>query len=660
MTKKEKVNKSRIEEIAKLRLEAERIKKDFNSCEEYKKSKGILEAADRSVNFYEGRQYLETNNKLPFEKVIMNVIQTIVDSKEANILSKVFALNFIINNDKYSTENVTKFASYQMKEMGQEELNRTAVHDILLKGTMVWYFTWDENANGQIGVKNGAVRGFNVDLADIAVSNPLEKDIQRQDWIIIRSRENVKAIKEMCDTLNGKEELDDNIIPGSYKKRYTMDIEQANEENAYVYTKFFKQDGEVYFMKSTEEIVFQSPKCLNPNVEYENIKKEIDETIDSEEELVLEEPQEVKMMDTATDTSKTEEFEDKFKATLYPIVVDSFIKRDNSIFGLSFVEQLLSTQKAINYLINMNLLSCGKSTMPTLVVKEGAIGTQKIDLSKPGNIIYDKSGVGTKGIDVLNTGSQPTTQFQLAQNMISMVKDLTRASDVLDDGRNISASSSGYAISQLMTIQEKPVAQWQQVLARCIEKEGHILEMYYKLYYTDVTYSATYSEAEIKEQIKNNPDISQENFTKYQTAYFNGDDYINSPFNVIVEVGETAKFSELSVAQILETLFLNGTVEKLSPSTLKMWAELIPSYYFPDSKKREFAMLLDEREQGQIAQLQEQLQQAQQLLQKAQMQNQALQNEYSQKIAIYNQRLKQFDALAKGNMQSVRSETSAE
>lgn len=661
MSKKKKKDDgvlTRIKEIERLSLEAQRIFKDFQSNESYKETKGITEGAKRAVDFYEGRQYIDNKNRLPFEKVKANVIQTVVDSKEANVLSKVFALNFIINNDNYSTENVTKFASFQMKEMGQDELNRNGTHDNLLKGTMIWYFSWDEFANGQFGVKNGAIRGFNIDLADIAVANPLNRDVQRQEWIILRSRESVKAIKEMCDTLDD-EEKKHFIVSNPFQSRYTNDIEQEGEETAYVYTKFFKQDGEVYFMKSTENIVFQKARCLNPNVEFENLKREKDESIDEEVELLEEDSQTGKMIGEAKNTTPTTEMQEKFKANLYPFVIDSFIKRDNSIYGISFAEQMIPLQKVINHLINNNVLICAKSAMPTLVVKEGALGTQKIDLSKPGNVIIDKSGAGMKGIDVLNTGSTPTTQFQLAQELISMTKDLTRASDVLDDGRNISSSSSGYAISQLMTIQEKPVAQWQQVLARCIEKEGQILEMYYKLYYNNVTYSAVFSEAEIEEQRKFNPGIDPNMLTRYQTATFNGEDYINSPFNIIVEVGETAKFSELSVAQILDTLFLNGTVEKLSVSTLKMWAKLVPSYYFPESKKREFAMLLDEREEGEIAQLRAQLQEAQGLLERAQLQNQAIQKQFSDSILQSNEHIKKLELIAKSNMDKSRSETSA-
>ena len=638
---------SKRKRLEKLSEEARKIYNDFQSCQTYKDSKGITQGARRSVDFYEGRQWVDTKTKAPIERPMVNVIQNVIDSKEANILAKTYALNFILDNDNYSTENVTKFARFQMKEMGQEELNRCGVHDGLIKGTFIWAFIWDEDANGRLGVKNGAVRAVNIDIADFAVSNPNERDIQKQDYIIWRSRESVASVKAICDTLS-EEEMDELIENDGFEPRYNKDIEQDNEKMVYVYTKLFKQDGEVYFTKSTKDVVIQKAICLNPNVVAEAIKKERKKKTEENQDGIYEMDHQLRnSLDETTTTSIEEEYQEKYKANLYPVVIDSFIKRDNSIFGLSFVEQMIPMQKIINQLITSNTLSCMKSSMPTLVVKEGALGTQKIDLSKPGGVLIDKSGVGVNGISVLNTGSIATTQFTMAQEMISMMKDNARASDVLDDGRNISGATSGYAISQLMTIQEKPVAQWQEVLARCIEREGLILEMYYKLYYQKVQFSATYSDGEIAMQRKNNPDIDPMTLTRHQTAEFNGEDYINSPFNIAVEVGESAKFSELAVTQALDSLILNGTIEKLSPNSLKIWTKLIPSYYFPESKKREFEILLDEKENGIIAQLQQQLQQAQGLLERAQLQNQTMQQEYTNKVNVYNSKLKEAQEMVK-------------
>ena len=657
---KTKEEQTRDEKIKKLKAEAVQIKKQFDDCTSYKETKGVIKGARRSVDFYEGRQWLDIKTKAPIEKPIINITQNIVDDKQASINSKIFKINYSVSGDEISTKNVTRFAEYQMKEMGQAVLERRGTKDGLLKGSFFWYFWWNEDKVSLNGATEGALEGSLVDVNNIAVSNPMEKDIQKQEYVIIRSRQSVKAVRDACTIFN-EEEKKKFILPTNYLSTYTRDTEQTNEENTYVYLKFFRQDNEVYFEKSTDDIVFQEAICLNPLTNM----KAMESKDKKSSEIYINDGVNRGMMDVPNDYTEEEMYENKLKATLFPIVACSFIERDNCIFGISFVEQIIPIQKVINQMLLTTTVTAMKTPMPTVVVKEGALGTSSIDLSKAGGVIVDRSPQGTDGIKVLNTGSVPTTHYELAQSLISLTKDVYRANDVLNDGRNISSGMSALAIQQLTAIQEKPVAQWQEALSKAIEDEARILEMFYKLFYRNKQFTYKMSDAELLEasSVDGQPvDPSIVNgMSNYQNDLFNGEDYLDTPFNVIVEVGEGAKYSELMLTSTLETLFLNGVISNLSPEDLMMYVELIPDYVFP--KKNEFKLLVKQKQnsmnaqlQQQNAQLQEQLAQMQQQYQtdmgKAKAYTESLTNEYSSKINEYNEYLKKLGQSVQTNMTS--------
>lgn len=658
------MNKKQSEKEEVLLKEAAKIKKQFSACENFKRSKRILEEAQRSIDFYEGRQWVDFKGKYPFEKPILNIISNIIDSKVASIDQKLFKIEFVVDDDQASTNKVTKFAEFQMKEMEQENLNYRASMDGLIKGTWTWLFYWDEDAIGPMGAINGSLKCALIDVKDIAVANPNEEDVQKQEYVIIRSRESLKSVKDMCDTLN-KEQMNRLLIPSSYETPYRNDIEQNDEEKCTSYLKFFRQDGEVYFEKSTDNVVYQAPRPLNPLISKEIIRIQEDEQNKekkNENEEVYQTDPELKETMNITDKDKVsleDIYKQKYKANYYPIVIESFLKRDNCIFGRSLAYQLIPQQKIINQNIAIQTLAGFKQIMPTVVAKQGALGTRELDLTKPGGLIIDKSvGQNGFGVSVLNPGTMPSAHLQMAQSMISITKDVYRANDILDDGRNIANDLSGYAMSQLQTIQEKPVAQYQEILRRAVAREGRILEMFYKLYYRNKTFSYEFTDAEL---IQQHPNEDTTKLARTTTDMFDGTEYLDTPFNITVEVGETAKQSELMLTETLNTLFLNGTISKLDPTDLMMWAEMIPNYAFP--KKNEFKMLLKQKQQGVIAQLQQQLAQQQQMIQErdqtiqdAEMKFNALQEEYTTKINNYNENLRQLGIEAKTMQNSQKQE----
>ena len=633
---------SRRKQIEELKNAAADVFQKFQDSDNYKVTKGIIRDAKRSIDFYEGRQWRDFKNKLPFESPTINVIGNMVDSKAASILNKTWTINYVVNDDTASTDKINKFTEWQMKELRQDELNARLTYDGLNKGTFILYLYWDEDAIGQMGVMDGAVKATTIDIQDIAVANPTNTDVQSQEYIIIHSRESLRKVKELCDTLNDDKEKNEHIIAYGYESNYTNDIEQENEVMTDVYTKFFKKNGEVYFQKSTRDILVQKPTPLNPLISKAEIKR-VQEELEKEKKEETSAPTEQvgdpanRMMMTKAEDKKSriQELEEKLKATVYPIAMNSFIKRDNCIYGVSFTAQLIAPQKNINQLVATTLLTATKHAMPTIVVKQGALGTQSLDFSKPGKVIVDYSPPGEDGIKSLNLGTLPTKHYELAQSMIAMLKDVYRTNDILNDGRNTVSGLSGYAMSLISSLQDKPIAQWQQELARLIEQEGLILEMFYKLDYRNKKFTSQRTDAEILKLQNENPGM---NIPQSVTDTFNGSDYLETPFNVSVEVSEGAKTNETSMVGLMETLFLNGTIEKLSPDTLMMWCELIPNSVFP--KKNQLKLLIEQRQNSVNAQLTQQVAQLTQQLEAVAAREKFKEQEYSGAVSQYQAQLK--------------------
>ena len=232
----------RRKEIEKLKNEASDVYQKFQASDRYKEQKGIITDAKRSVDFYEGRQWRDFKNKLPFENPTINVVGNMVDSKAASILNKTWTINYVVNDDTAQTDKINKFTEWQMKQLKQDELNARLTYDGLNKGTFILYLYWDEDAVGQMGVMDGSVKATTIDIQDIAVANPTNTDVQKQEYIIIHSRESIRKVKEICDTLISDKEKDELIIPYEYESNYTNDVEQNNEVMTDVYTKFFKKE----------------------------------------------------------------------------------------------------------------------------------------------------------------------------------------------------------------------------------------------------------------------------------------------------------------------------------------------------------------------------------------------------------------------------------
>lgn len=581
-------------------LKQTKLWSDYENAKAYQREIGLTTQVPENVKFYEGDHWAPPTpltRNLP--RPVLNITEMIVDNKVSNVLGSPVKLNYVADNSDEATEIFTNFAQYIQKEYGQETLDALVVQDGAVKGTGIYHLYWDETVAGLKGNYEGGLRAEIIDVLNIFFANPLEKDEQKQEWIIISKREQVKSVREIADKGVNKE-----LIVSDNPDNDYLTKEQQGSELCTLLTRYFRKNGEVYFEKATKEVIVNKPRLLNPILVEEMISIDEDgnENIDGE---IIASPD--------SDLEIKEDDVDRYKAQLYPIVVFRWKDRDKSIYGRGEVEKLIPNQKAINFHIAMTLLNAQELGAPKIVVKQGALQGQTIT-NAPAQVITDYSQGNGMGIQAFQV--QPFSQglLQIAPGLIDLTRMATNSTEVVT-GEMLSKDLSGTAIAQLQAQAAKPIAKLQKNFWRAKEKIGKILEQFFKLYYEDgkdFSYELSedkYQQLEMKAKVIKEKTGENTPVSKVVSHNFKSSDFRNFKFSIIVEAGAGTQYSEIATMQMLDTLF------QMDKITFEQYVELYPKTAMPF--KAELRAIIKRNEQSentllkqQVLQLSNQLKQA--------------------------------------------------
>jgi hypothetical protein len=542
---------------------AKEIWHEYEIGQSYQMQMGFTSAFKKYRDFFEGNQWAKPTDKtrnLP--RPVLNICSLIVDNKVSNILGSPVKLNFMGEHEE-DTSKMTRFAEWQQKEMGQEALDEEACENGAVEGTYVYHYYWDETASGRQGEYEGALRGQIIDPLNIYVANPTETDCQRQAYIIIASREEVRAVKEMCDEGINKEL----IVPDDEDQSYNtteQDNEELDKKLCTVLLRYFRKDGEVYFEKCTKQTIVNTPRALNPEINEKYLER-LENGEDSEV--------------TETPDAETDNF-DQPKADLYPIEIGVWKRRKNCIFGRGEVEEIIPNQKAINFEIAMELLNHQELGWGKILVKANALNGQVID-NTPGQVITDYTPGNQWGITRLDGSQMTAAGTQIVATLMEQTRVCNNASEILT-GEVLSKDLSGVAIQQIQAQAQKPVAKLQRAFWRSKERIGKILEMFYKFYYedTEFTYDLKPDEMQTIRERDRQMGINRD-IQKTQFDVFNGEEFKGEKFSVVVEAGAGTRFSEIMAMDTLNTLFINGTIDRMSNERLEQFITLYPDSAMP-------------------------------------------------------------------------------
>lgn len=526
---------------------AKKFWNDWQNGLEYQKKLRLKETCEQCVDFFEGRQWPQATERTKnMPRPVINIIKFIVNGKKANILSSKISVIYkpLVYNAEDNTmaiqgaSSFTNFAKHINKEIKQEDLDNQAIADGLKKGTYIYHYFWDTEKKTGMAKFAGGLNGQIIDCLSIVFANPKQKDEQKQKWIIIQSRENVETLKKIAKK-NGITNTEIELItPDDDSEKNYDNEEQSGEEYATVLTRYFRKNGEVYYTKSTKNMIIQEETPLTPDAS--KIKLEINEagkTNEDEEQIDQDKP-----------------VVEQFKMTFYPIVVDAYEEREKSIYGIGEVEPLIVTQKSINFDYAMMQMASQNMGFPKVIMHPLSLRGEQIT-NTPGEVLTDYSP-GFNGIKYLNPPAFSNTPLTVADKLLEMTRTVTGATEVAN-GEVLGKNMSGSAIVALQTQAKVPIEDMQRRFWRTHEKIARIWEQFFKAYYRfDVPYVV-------------------ENEGEQEVNTFNGAQYQGIDFETTIDVGPGSAYSESLSINLLEQALQRGDI------TFDDYIELYPETAMP-------------------------------------------------------------------------------
>lgn len=566
---------------------------DYQNGLTYQQNSGLAKNLPIFVNFYEGKQWAApTKNTKNLPRPVVNIVKMICRSKKSAILSTPVKIIYKAENESADVEKFNNFAAYIQKEIGQDALDKKAIDDGVKKGSYFYHYYWDSEAKGKDGSQPGGVRCEIIDPLSIFFSNPTELDEQKQKWIMIASREDIKSVRAKCD----KNIDPETIVADKSDSKYGT-IEQEGNELCTVLTRYFRQNGEVYWEKATRTAIINKPTPLAPDIQA--ISKEYGFEEDAPNNSL---PDNHETQPLTTDSTK---------AYLYPIVVGNYEIREKSIYGLGEVEGIIPNQKSINFNLAMSLLNAQEVAWGKYIVDPNALKGQVIN-NEPGQVLIDYSQTGN-GIRKMTEQVIQSQPLQLVDTLTQLTRVVTGSSEVMT-GETLGASMSGAAIAQLQSQAQQPIEELKDTFWLVKEKQGKILAQFFKLYYKEKEF--TYESEEPKVDKFGKPIL--DNFGQPQkeevelTDIFNSSDYQGVDFDVVVEATSGTKSSAAGDINALDVLLAKGLI------SMKTYLKAYPKDAL--SNRSEILKGIEEDENSQITQLQQELKQTQeQLVQSTQL-----------------------------------------
>ncbi|MBQ3063982.1 MAG: hypothetical protein IJC99_04190 [Clostridia bacterium] len=500
-----------------------KIIEDFDKVQRYQATMGFTKKFPLYVDFYEGRQWpAPTRNTQGLPRPVLNITKMICRNKRSALLS--VPTRIVYHAESYDEGGASalafnRFAAYIQKEMHLDAANKRAVHDAVIKGSYFYHFYWDGDAEGLDASTTGALRVEVIEPLSIGFANPAERDEQKQEWILLISRERVSRVKELCDD---KSELDRITADDRPADGYTV-VEQDKDALCTVLTRYFKTHGEVWYERATKSVMLHKPRPLKPDVS-----------------RVSQEMMEVQGEGAKVVTSGK-------RARLYPIVAGAYEEREGSIFGIGEVEGIINNQRAINQHVAMSLKDAEQSAWSKWMVLPNALNGQRIT-NEPGQVLvdYSKTGNGIRRITPQALLSKP---MDLVEALVALTRAATGATEVMT-GEAIGANMSGAAIAQLQSQAGQPVEELRERFWDVQRKQGEVLAQFFRLYYYEEPY--IYEDTEVQ---------AEGGDVQMAEGFFTGAEFDAMRFDVVVETVRGSKSSNAGDINLLDTLLARGAID---------------------------------------------------------------------------------------------------
>ena len=563
-----------------------RLFTDWQSSRDFLAMLGLPSKLTKYEDYYEGRQDKYMPKGLPH--IIVNVVKMIIENKISGILENPIQISYLSNMDMDSTLEMDRFSDYTLKNINFEGLDRKIVKDALLYGLGVAHTYWNEDAVGMDSIARGSMVCEAIHPLMVAVANPYEKDVQKQEWVIVASRESVARAKLMADDDVDKAQIvsDDNEV-------IAQQIELNEGRLVTVYTRYFRKDGEVYFEKGTKNVMLTKPVALNPYIGYAEIKnaKYDPTTAHSPDE-------------------KLEKFDRKFKTkwARYPIQFCVLNESANYYWGISDVDDIILGQNCINATYALSIKN-GIDMQAKYIVRPDALRGQVIT-NEIGQVItnFSKHEDGIK--QITGQATMTTEMVNLPLSLSEIIRKVKSASDLIT-GDIGSKELSGNAIALLQTAAERPTESQTRKNQLFAIEMGKTFLLYYKFFYEQAQYAYDingFEKHEMKQKY-NLPDDME--IPSRIVTRFNGSKYLDMSFDIQVEAGAGGRFSQINQLNFIQSFM--QMMPNLDTNQQMFFIKATPSYILKD--KKDLIAMIQEQQLSENAMLKQQLNQKDEMIQ---------------------------------------------
>jgi hypothetical protein len=591
------------------------VHQEFEHATSFTDSINLRRDIKRCVNFEQGNQWNMDDDVKDFPKITLNIIKQIGKVRKSSILQNEYGY-LVQTNDLKSVRKIQDFLKHLSEKLKLKAKDLKAVNDTFTKGTGVIYFYWDADKVSFLSKSGGCLRAEVIDIRRFRVADPYIQDLQDQEYVIFVSRERLDSIKAKYGV-----EVPPTAEDYTHETEKHVTSENPKQDFTNVYTKFYRNDeGQVFFVITTETHLLKSPTALNPF--YEGSSKEAPNTMSTMDEI-----KEKKLA--------------KEVFGMYPFASLVFDERDNSFYGIPGALEIIETQKSINQHFSVYDKGIQDNVLGGFLHKRGVLGEQEIT-TENGQILQLDLLPGENWQNVFGripVNNIPTDALNYSSNLLGVVRQVSGASNVQIGSADYAGQSAKQTQMLLQRAQQNSNDN-ALIFNEYKKEQAKLMFLFSKFFYDNEDFAVV------------EHGYMKDNMRTYEGAEkFDGTKYAGKDVMIDIRVGPAPSFSEFSSMELLGMMVQSGQ------APLEVYLTNLPDGYV--NNKQELLDLIKNNSQQQIQQLQQQLQQAQQVMEQMSKAYQETQKEIGNVDVVVQENMRLKTMIADLSSQAIEKQQMA-
>lgn len=240
-----------------VKLEPKEIWAEFEDADAFNKSIDLYNTVKRNNNFYNGKQW--EGVKAPhLDKPCDNILRSAVNYYIAQIVSDDVGANITFQGvedelSTYLSGVLQDEIIHTMEETRASTKNRQLLKNEAVDGDMALYSYFDMDVETLDKNNPGAIQTEVISNTNIFFGNPMECEIQKQPYVIVKQRLLLEDVKEIAQ----KNGCDPNSVVANEDDQNMFSERENKQQYATVLNKFWKEDGRVWAIRTTENAVIK-------------------------------------------------------------------------------------------------------------------------------------------------------------------------------------------------------------------------------------------------------------------------------------------------------------------------------------------------------------------------------------------------------------------